>query len=159
MNTVSVTNRILVTGNSHEGFTISIAHVSLEEMKRILSSIESPITQQQIDEMEYYVENPLLKNKLFECITSLAGGTKLMAVKQMKEALGMGLKESKDIIDMIDEKVKQRGTGYHPENPVVDLLPFVGHLTEEARKSILSAFSKHDLHHFRGPINSANFGL
>ncbi len=57
-----------------------------------------------ISEDKYEVLTEAQKNEIFE---SIKNDAKLTAVKQLKEFAGMGLKESKDVIDLFNTLMKQ----------------------------------------------------
>ena len=51
---------------------------------------------------------PPLKQTEFDVVLTSAGQAKLQVIKAVKEALGLGLKEAKDLVDGAPAKVKEK---------------------------------------------------
>lgn len=161
---LNLTNKITITGDSIDGlcfllqYDIHIGGLTAAELKGFLDTVTTNIDDKQITELDLRVEDPVLRERLKEVAEHIKEGRKINAIKIFKEkdAVDMGLREAKDVIDHIFERTKNR--------PISDwkiyFLAFLHEYPIEHYKTrILEAFSKQELHNARGKILTNKLGL
>lgn len=137
-------------------YSIIIDSLSKEKLKSVLDVLGIEIfSDKEIENLDMYVQRPELRSGLEDVVDHIRRKAKLNAVKTFKDLSGMGLRESKDVIDILSLEIDR-----DPEADWIKLyMVSLSRLTDEAQTFVLSAFSPRELHQYRGPINSQRFGI
>lgn len=141
-------------------YNVSFSNLTPEELRNLLET-SSDYSTENILQLDMIVENVIGEEKLKEAYNLSHDAQYLNAVKAFKEGFEVGLKEAKDIIDII--RSNDKGTTLQSNEYDKDIKNHIftrwSRFTTSQQAILETAFSLETMRKYRGAITGSKFNI